>query len=201
MGQRALHIRQGELDGACGQSAVQMALMLLGIIDRDELDDPQGSGNKPLAKMWKRAITYYFTGTSPKELQSLLNPYQGVVSSRFVRKNQLDNTLACLAEDGVCIVGISNKYFSHWVLAVGVSYPHEDLEPDALLLLDSDAPASPLSPWNAMLSIKGRKGLKHHYASAEGDTKVVIDNVLTITACAPILDSHPNRYSDDDEDA
>lgn len=192
--QQPIHIRQGALDGSCGQAAVTSALMLLGAIDRDELSDITTTRNKALAKLWKRSMAFYFSGTRPRELQSLLAPYQDHLSSRFVKKNQLAETVACLEENGVGIIGVSNNDFGHWVLAVGVSRADDDLEPDALLLLDSDAPPVPLSPWNAMLSVKGlksrngSKGQKHRYVSSAGEATVVIDNVLTITSLIEEID-------------
>ena len=183
-----LHIRQGALDGSCGQSAVQMALILLGAIDRDELADIGMTRNKALAKMWKRSTAFYFTGTRPKELQSVLAPYRDSITSRFIKKNQLADTVSCLADDGLCIVGISNGDFSHWVLAVGATSADDDVEPDALLILDSDAPPITLTPWNAMLSVNGRKGQKHRYVSSAGEARVVIDNVLTITSLIEEMD-------------
>lgn len=166
------------------------ALLLLRVIQRDELVDITTTRNKALAKLWKRSTAYYFSGTRPRELQSVLAPYKDRISSRFVKKNLLADTVTCLEDDGVCIVGLSNHDMGHWVLAVGVSRADDGLEPEALLLLDSDAPPVPLSPWNATLSVKGlsgrhgRKGKRHHYVTTDGEAKVEIDSILAITSLA-----------------
>jgi len=179
-----LHLRQSSIDGACGPHCALMALQLLGAVEREELDDIPKAASKPLTKLWKRAADVYFAGSRPKQLQALLEPFADTVRSRFVRKLPLEHTVECLDNDGVCIVGISTGDYSHWVLAVGVSAPDEYQDPDALLILDPDAPPVPMAPWNAVLHLSLNRNKRHRYMSFDGTSKVVIDSVLALTSVA-----------------
>jgi hypothetical protein len=177
-----LHLRQSTIDGACGPHCALMALQLLGAVERDELNDIPKAASKPLTKLWKRAADVYFAGSRPKQLQALLEPFANTVRSRFVRKLLLERTVECLDNDGVCIVGISTGDFSHWVLAVGVSAPDEYQDPDALLILDPDAPPVPMAPWNAVMHVSLNRNKRHRYMNFDGTSKVVIDSVLALTS-------------------
>lgn len=182
--QQPLHLRQSTIDGACGPHCALMALQLLGAVERDELDDIHKAASKPLTKLWKRAADVYFAGSRPKQLQALLEPFANIVRSRFIRKLALEHAVECLDNDGVCIVGISNNDYSHWVVAVGVSAPDEYQDPDALLILDPDAPPVSMAPWNAVLHVSLNRNKRHRYLSVEGTCKVVIDSVLALTSVA-----------------
>ena len=182
--QQPLHLRQSSIDGACGPHCALMALQLLGAVERDELDDIPKAASKPLTKLWKRAADVYFAGSRPKQLQALLEPFADTVRSRFIRKLPLEHAVECLDNNGVCIVGISNNDYSHWVVAVGVSAPGEYQDPDALLILDPDAPPVPMAPWNAVLHVSLNRNKRHRYLSVEGTCKVVIDSVLALSSVA-----------------
>lgn len=182
--QQPLHLRQSSLDGACGTHCALMALQLLGAVERDELEDIPKATNERLIKLWRRAADLYFAGSRPKELRALLEPFADTVRSRFVRKLPLEHAAQWLHNDGVCIVGITNNDFAHWVVAVGVSAPDDGQDPDALLILDPDAPPVPMAPWNAVLHVSLNRNKRHRYLSVEGTCKVVIDSVLALSSVA-----------------
>jgi hypothetical protein len=179
--QKPLHLRQSSIDGACGPHCALMALQLLGAVERDEFDNIPRAASKRLTKLWERAAGIYFAGSRPKQLQALLEPFTDTVRSRFIRKLSLEHAAQWLHNDGVCIVGISNSDFSHWVVAVGVSAPDEYQAPDALLILDPDAPPVPMAPWNAVLHVSLNRNKRHRYLSVEGTCKVGIDSVLALS--------------------
>ncbi len=49
VGKDPLHLQQSDLDGACGHHCALMALMLLGLVTRNQLDGSKRN-NKALAK-------------------------------------------------------------------------------------------------------------------------------------------------------
>ena len=181
---KALHLRQSDLDCGCGPHCAVMALMLLGEIERPEIEH-QGnlmrSKNKPLAKMWERSSRFYFVGTTPNTLKSLFSPYKDCIESTLLnKKGCIEKLIDVLDAQGTCIVGITSKDFSHWVLAVGVSSSSESRAPDLLLMLDPDAPVMPLTPWNATLSVKATGNGLHRYQSADISTRVEVSSVLAL---------------------
>ena len=181
-----LHLRQSDLDGACGTHCTLMALMLLGVIKRDELDALPKGRSKALAKLWKQSRGTYFDGTSPKELQSLISAFNPVVTTNFIKKRDFAPLMKCINNDGVCILGIANADYSHWVMVVGYASKTDDADANAstLLILDPNVPTVPLSPWNALLSINASgksKPVRHRYEQVAGTDKVEIDSVLAIT--------------------
>jgi hypothetical protein len=162
-----------------------MALMLLGIVNRDDIEeqyDLRLSPNKSLAKMWKRSANFYFTGTAARDLQSVFEPYNNSINSRLLRKaERIAKCIESLEGDGTCIVGVHNDDWSHWSLVVGVSSRDDFDSAESLLLLDPDAPIIPLSAWNATLSVKANSKGMHKYETAAMTTKVVIDSALALT--------------------
>ena len=139
------------------------------------------SKREPLANLWKRSSRYYFIGSGPRQLQSVLAPYSDLVTCKEAKKAPLAQAAKTLLQDGVCIVGISNDDFSHWVLAVGIG-GKEDSDEDTLLILDPGLPPLPLLPWNSTLSVKASRRGNHRYETALGQAKVVIDAVLLLTS-------------------
>jgi hypothetical protein len=182
-----LHLKQSDLDGACGPHCAVMALMLLGAVTRQEVESPgdiKYSSNKSLAQMWKRTRSFYFVGTAPRQLQSVLQPFKSSIKSRFLSKNKrIEKLIETLGSNGTCIVGITTESMGHWVLAVGVSSASEYDKPDTLLMLDPDAPTMPLTPWNATLSVKANVRGMHRYESSSISTKVFVGSVLALTPC------------------
>ena len=185
-----LHLRQGMLDMACGPHCVLMALMLMGELHRDDLDELDSFAvprNQALTKLWKRSTGLYFTGSAPKELQSLLAPFTDSIKSRYLRKaGRNGRAIECLEQRGTCIIGIHNHDFSHWVLAVGFSTHDKLTKPDKFLLLDPDTSTLPLTPWNATLSALPNQNGMYRYDTVEFTAKVLVDSVLALT---PVIDA------------
>jgi hypothetical protein len=174
-----LHLAQSDLDGACGPHCAFMALMIFGIVERDELYSVAKSRKRDLSKMWKRSSLFYFSGSKPSQLKSLFASYKDSLSCKLHKKDWLTQTIESIKADGVCIVGVSNNDFSHWTLAVGYG-GQSDGKTDTLLLLDPDAPPIPMLAWNATLNIKTRRNSLYSYVNANGSHKVRVNNTLSL---------------------
>lgn len=177
-----LHLQQSDLDGACGLHCVLMALMLFGVVDRDDLDDVTRLQRKRLRKLWRRSQGSYFAGSRARQLQQLLSPYARKIDSAIHKRGCMKKALPVLAKGGLCIVGISNKRLNHWVLAVGTGgrQKRSDYRPDQLLILDPSYPTLPMLPCNGLLSVRRKRRGRHVYTTAAGHEKVRIDVVLTL---------------------
>lgn len=183
-----IHLQQSTLDGACGPHCAYMALLLLGIIRRDDLDGLPRSRQRRLSSMWKQTERRYFVGSHAGHLQSALKPYARDLSCSIRRSNCIATILAVLDDAGVGIVQIGNDEFNHWVLAVGIGGTelnptrrgNRDFNPMQLLILDPTFAAIPLSPWNGLLSVRPGRQAHHIYDTPDGRLHVRIACVLTL---------------------
>ena len=178
--QSPLHLQQSNIDGACGLHCALMALMMFGLVERHELQHLSKTKKKALASVWKQSSPYYFKGTHPKQLKSVFKPYNEQLTCIVVRKNAAPDVSSTLHAGGVCIVGIRNSQFSHWVLAVGTGGKEGFRDAEKLLVLDPSHPALPMLPWNATLAVStSRRGL-HRYETATGTCQVYVDDALLL---------------------
>ena len=185
VGSNSVHLHQSDLDGACGAHCVSQALLVLGVLKRQELNDI--SDARGAAKsMWRVAKRKYFVGAGMGELQSMLLPFDEEIEARAYRKHGIVRTLDVLAESGVAILAISSQRFNHWVLAIGVSgfKPDSDSLPSKLLILDPGHNPVPLAPWNATLKVQGGSLNRRAYETPTGKVFVDVGSVLTIKRSA-----------------
>ena len=185
IGQSSVHLRQSDIDGACGAHCVLMALLILGVLNRGQTRE-MAKARGAARSMWHMVERSYFVGTGVGELRSMLTPYGKEIEAKVCRKNLIARILDVLADAGVAIVGIGNEHFSHWVLAVGVSVceaeagTEADSKPARLLLLDPGHGSIPLTPWNATLSVKSGCDDRHVYETPKGRFRVDVGAVLTM---------------------
>lgn len=177
---KPLHLRQSDLDGACGPHCVLMSLIIFGFAKHRQTQQIADTTDKKLSHVWSKASEYYFRGCSPKELLTLYEPYRDKLASRFVKKDYLNKAAACLSLGGICVIGISNKDMDHWVLAIGISY-RLDGQADSFLILDPDEVTIPLAAWNAALSFPRGTQARYRYDVATRHTWVAVNTVLTVT--------------------
>lgn len=183
VGTTPLHLHQSDIDGACGIHAALMALMILNLVDRDDLEKPPISKTKKksLARFWKHCSPYYFSGALPDELKTVFKPFKKEVCCKVLDKRPVNEAAATLQADGLCIAGLTNTTFDHWVLIVGIGGKEGSASLDRFLILDPALPPLPMLPWNATLTVNpSRRGL-HRYETANGDCKVYFEDALLLT--------------------
>ena len=181
MGLNAVHLHQSDIDGACGAHCVMSALLILGVLKRQELSEIS-EARGPAKSMWRVARRKYFIGAGVGELRSMLAPFDEEIEARAYRRHVMGRTLDVLADSGVAIISINNQHFNHWVLAIGVSgfKAGSDSLPSKLLILDPGHNPVPLAPWNATLSVKGGSLDRRAYEMPTGKVFVDLGSVLTI---------------------
>ncbi len=183
VGKTPLHLHQSDIDGACGIHASLMALMILNLVDRDDLEKPpiNKTRKKSLARFWKHCSPYYFSGALPDELKTVFKPFKKELRCKVLTKSPVHEASATISADGLCIAGLTNTTFDHWVLIVGMGGKEGSVNPDRFLILDPALPPLPMLPWNATLTvIPSRRGL-HRYETAVGDCKVYFEDALLLT--------------------
>lgn len=172
-----VHLRQGELDGACGPYCVVSALITLGLMGRDDV----------LANMhaWKgssregrfRDALYKFgalscEGTNGDDLQFLADHFKRVgLEAKYVegRKNHVFDCVAEAVESGqLPIVGVQwAGGGGHWMLVVGYQGEQvgEDIQLTHLLCLNPGEEAPKASLWNSVLEVYKSDGSSIHKGS------------------------------------
>lgn len=164
-----IHLAQGSMDGACGPYSLMMALMICGMIDREDLvslnrfDGRTRAGK--LINMLQEYEAFFRNGTDLKDLVKLLDKSYssklksvscdktGVDVKKFVKKH--------IDENHPVILGLDySRDGGHWVVAIGYEYLNiagskkkNKSEGDSFrfLLLDPDDKAPIVSAWNGVV--------------------------------------------------
>jgi hypothetical protein len=197
-----LHLQQSDLDGACGLYCALMALMLFGLVERQELERlGQSKARKsPLAHFWKSGAPHYFSGVRPRQLKALLKPYHEQLTCTVATEHPGAEAYAAVHADGACLLAILHREFAHWVLAIGGGGQEGDPHTEKLLILDPSLPPIPLLPWNATLTVKASRGGLHRYETIEGEYKVLVEDALVLSPPAEREEVEADFATDADSD-
>jgi hypothetical protein len=180
-----LHLRQGDIDGACGPYCLFMALMICGVARRDEITgSPVGiHGNSRLAKAFKLMEEYsslFRHGTDLKDLEKFVNNTykknvkaelchdRGVSLRPFVEEHIKLNHPVILGLDWGAVDG-------HWVLVIGLEFLVDINGKEILwryLVLDPSEPPSKVCAWNSVIEATGSGGIYPYVWWKDYDLKV-----------------------------
>ena len=164
----AVFLKQGSLDGACGPYCIFMALLIVGAVSSDKLDDLwQIKLNTRLGKLIKlirEHDTLFNEGTSLNELKKLLSESFGKIVATEINESRgkaiIPFVIKNLEQDFPVIVGIKNKDMAHWLLAVG--FEKEESATKILFLDPSGINTS--NYWNAAIDIYSKQSGRYPYA-------------------------------------
>jgi hypothetical protein len=187
-------LHQGELDRACGVYSLLMALLVWGVVDRDDLVGHAYDGRERLGKFMEQVRTLFsgliVEGTQMNELRDLVAktfhtqldweywPYGGTSVRRFAH--------AHLAQDRPVILGLRSGSTAHAVLAIGYEAGGPDAAsapPRRFLLLDPSRSDRHASPWNASVRTIADPGrLPYRFAGGPdgSETSVSFDTALAL---------------------
>ena len=159
--------KQGSLDGACGPYCLFMALLIVGVVDNDELNDlwriKLSTRLGKLIKSMREHTTLFSDGTTPRDLEKLLEKSFGKVLDTEINESSgrdvIPFVIEHLKQDAPVIVGIKNKDMAHWLLAIG--FEKED-EVTKLLFLDPSG-IDTSNYWNAAIDIELKQSGRYPY--------------------------------------
>ena len=171
-----VHVRQGQLDGACGLHCIVMALIAMGLASRAQLRSLPAVESDRFDLLWRRSLDTYFTGLDGDELAALLATVGNEVAwDQYEGAHNRVLQFAIRAEwPSLVILGwISQaREHGHWVLVVGSEWLESDHDEEiiALLCLDPAIETPRGTAYNARLELtKPRRGAKHlHYVRMDG---------------------------------
>lgn len=149
-----VHLRQGDMDGACGPYCLAMALLVLAKTDRGNL----GAWANPdyrtqIGKFWKEIKALdplVINGTSSDDLLKIIRAYNGVQGDLYTGSGkELCKVIRQCIDDGypaiVDVKGRKQDGLNHWTLAIGYS-------DDFICLLDPGYDLPSCAFWNALLT-------------------------------------------------
>lgn len=159
-----VHLRQGDVDGACGPYCIYMALIALGLIEREEVVgcDIDGRTNfgQLMASLDSHGKKLFANGTSSKQLTTCISksPYHNIINyerwvggnteiRKFVTENIMQNRPVLLAFNW-------NETSAHWVLAIGVE--QDEKKATKVYVLDPGFKTPTANRWNGKFISTGR---------------------------------------------
>lgn len=178
-----IHLAQGSMDGACGPYSLMMALLICGLIDREDLIDLKSVDRrtKPgkLLNLLQQYQGLFRNGTNTKELKKMLSDsYKKVLSTVSPKEEKLDKDLRIFIKNHLelnhpVILWLTfSGSDGHWVVVVGYEYDKreefmnfESVEAEwanrivnKFLLLDPGEDAPTVSAWNGIVDAVGTGG-------------------------------------------
>ncbi len=164
-----VHLQQGSLDGACGPYCLFMALIVCGLVDRNQLlsfpRDRRTRSGRLMSQIEKYAGLLQ-TGTHLTDLErDLKNAFGAKLKTETSAES--GKRLRSFVEDQVLahhqvVVGLDSPKDGHWVLVIGLDYETTDSTKDLhrFLVLDPSVPTPTVSAWNGVIDAYGSGG---HY--------------------------------------
>ena len=120
-----VHLRQGELDGACGPYCLLMAFTILGIAPQRQITQLSQLTSGKLVEHWRMLAALFFTGASSSDLVASLKKAPDIgVAHKIFKGGRTGIANFCVEQinnDAVVILGTKSakKSFGHWTLVVG----------------------------------------------------------------------------------
>jgi hypothetical protein len=153
-------LRQSSIDCSCGPSSLFMALIALGVFEREMLTRDGVSPTKVVQMMWRQAKKYHFVGTGLQSLRKIVRPVAAHIEWRVlngVNRNVKEFVLKRLQEGKLVILGLENarQSYYHWALVVGVDGWEEQgsFRARRFLLVDPNLDEPLHTPWNNTICV------------------------------------------------
>lgn len=164
-------LNQGSIDGACGPYSILMALLTLGLVERDEVTSFVYDGRTKLGKLMGELNNNYrglfVDGTDIAQLEYIIsNSFSSLLNlekEEGKNKKTIKFILKHLLDDHPVIIGVNGSDCAHWMLAVGYEENIIDKK-KRLLVLDPSGNEPIVSSWNSIINLDvDRKGRYPYY--------------------------------------
>ena len=178
---RTPHLRQGDLDGSCGQACVFMSMILLRIARWSEIRTLRIGSSGRYEDTQRRALETWFAGTTDEGLLDLLGTLKSRLRYRHAQGSmKVVRTFALqrLAKDELVIMGINTwgTRRGHWTLAIGTEIrrigPASDVT--GILCLDPVECSPQIGCFNAKIDLLSpAAGARHVHYRTDGHIRNV----------------------------
>lgn len=176
----AIHLRQDDMDGACGPYCVVMALLVLGHIRHDELSPKKIDFRTRVGRLLREIWTLgpmVVNGTPTKKMQNLVKAHNCAISNTTTGtgSNLFPLIIEALNESKPVILDISGAGLEHWTLAIGYSETH-------IYLLDPGYDLATTSYWNAAIQLNAHAAgiYNYRYANSSCCQKVRVSSIIVL---------------------
>ena len=191
---QSIHLRQGEMDGACAVYSLMMNLMILKVLTRTQITNLNTTfkGNTAKGRLYKEFFIteglcrdgFYFTEIRDK----LSHSFAKIVKSHTEKYSNaqaeqgkyVENVKCCINQELPLMTAISFRGGTHAILAIG--YEEIDGNLTKIFCLDPDFAINNSSYWNAVIRINDstNKVFGHSYITDKWCTDVCISESLKI---------------------
>ena len=164
-----VHLRQGEMDGACGPYCVVMTLIALGVISREQARSLDSFDGRTRLGRFRESLMAFGAliseGTDDFDVSWLVDVFKraGVITDVLDvaprRQTTIRNIADAVHNRKIPIVGVEwdCAQAGHWLLVIGYQgYQGDDedeLQITHLLCLDPTSEAPRVSLWNAVIEV------------------------------------------------
>lgn len=169
-----VHLRQGEMDGACGPYCVVMTLIALGVISREQARSLDSFDGRTRLGRFRQSLMVFGAliseGTDDFDVSWLVDVFKraGVITDVLDvaprRQTTIRNIADAVDNRKIPIVGVEwdCAQAGHWLLVIGYQgYQGDDedeLQITHLLCLDPTSEAPRVSLWNAVIEVFTQDG-------------------------------------------
>lgn len=189
-----IHLRQGEMDGACAVYSLMMNLMILKVLTRIQITNLNTTfkGNTAKGRLYKEFFIteglcrdgFYFTEIRDKLSHSfakIIKSHPEKYSNAQSEQGKfVENVKCCINQELPLMTAISFRGGTHAILAIG--YEEIDGNLTKIFCLDPDFAINNSSYWNAVIRINDstNKVFGHSYITDKWCTDVCISESLKI---------------------
>lgn len=164
-----VHLRQGDLDGACAVYCVMMYLLILNVVTRRQLEDLYGKIRKKdsIKNLFKALFEnkgLIRDGFDYSNLQSIINRHIGdyVIAKAQDDEQDLhtiDRIKECIDNGKPIMISAQFSGGAHAMLAVGYEFDESGIF--NIFCLDPGFDCPPTSYWNAVIALNQGSGKKY----------------------------------------
>lgn len=189
-----VHLRQGDMDGACAVYSVMMNLLILKVLTRNQVTDLRTTfkGTTSKGRLYKEFFKveglcrdgFFFADINEKLSRSFRKEVSSVPQEYAATQSEqalyLEELRSAIDSELSLMTAISFKGGAHAVLAIG--YEEKAGFITKVFCLDPGDPISKTALWNAVIMIDEGKGKYCHLYHTESDEYgVYVDESLKIT--------------------
>lgn len=167
---QTVHLRQGDLDGACTIYSIVMALILLGVLKHRDVSVGAATKDKRtvIERLKKQLFEKYGLHRNGHEFDEIKDILQSSYSRLVSVDDPIEGPDNIIIEeiknqinaDKPVIVSYETSYSAHALVAIGIE--SEDDKVKKILCLDPGFPSPKFSYWNSIIDLESQKG-KYNY--------------------------------------
>ena len=185
-----VHLRQGDLDGACAVYSLMMHLIIIRVFTYNQVKD----GHLDKRKSKGRIFREFFENQDglireglnfAEDIQDRLRfAAKSLVDCSYIhsREETLKTLVECVNNNSPLMIGVDyNKHTGHALLAVGYEMTNEKIT--KIYCLDPSCSIDTTSYWNAIIRIDDYTSAKYRdsYITSDGrENKVFVNDALKI---------------------